>query len=171
MQSVYSSRKIITNVNGKKNYSEEIIQSSNNRGLQTNNIVFRHTAYIEGNPYLVSIQMNDNDIKLILIDLSNGNMIEKIMSKAEIIGFFTNINVTLPELRNELNSVGKKSHKIGLLPKSSEKNSKSKSHKKSGKKSSKRDGEKDKKGISEKKSSKRDGEKDKRGISEKKSGK
>ena len=53
-----------------------------------------------------------------------------------------------------MNSVGKKSHKIGLLPKSSEKNSKSKSHKKSGKKSSKRDGEKDKRGISEKKSGK-----------------
>ena len=103
MKSVYTSKKIVTNIDGKENYSEEIFEHSNNGIDETTNIVFKQLVYVEGEPYIVSIHMNDQEIKLKIINFETNESIEEIMTQGEIIEYFQNIKEKLPESINKLN--------------------------------------------------------------------
>ena len=111
MQSVFTSKKVITNINGRENYSEEIFQHSNNGVEEVNNIVFRQLVYVEKKPYIVSINLNGKEVKLTIIDLENNQFIEEVMSEKEIIEYFQNIQKTLPKSINKINKKEKSSKK------------------------------------------------------------
>ena len=103
MQSIYTSKKIVTSINGKENYSEEIFQHSNNGVEEVNNIVFRQLVYVEKKPYIVSINLNGKEVKLTIVNLENNQFIEEVMTEREIIDYFQNIKKTLPDSIKKIN--------------------------------------------------------------------
>ena len=103
MNQIFSSQKVFSNINGEKQYSEETYNSINNKGIVHNNAVLRQSVKVKGEFYIITLNIKDKKITLLVVD-KNNNKIEKDMDSKELLHFFRNIKKTLPELIEELES-------------------------------------------------------------------
>ena len=102
MNQIFSSQQVFSNINGETNYSEETFHSSNKDGESHSNLVLNHLVKVEGKLYIVSVNIQDREIKLTLSD--RDNIIVKDMTPEDVEYFFRNIKKTLPVLVKELES-------------------------------------------------------------------
>jgi hypothetical protein len=102
MNQIFSSQQLFSNINGETNFSEETFHSSNKDGESHSNLVLSHLVKVEDKLYIVSVNIQDKKIKLILSD--RDNTIVKDMTPEDLEFFFRNIKKTLPVLVKELES-------------------------------------------------------------------